>query len=44
MSTEFKFLMIDANQAIEAQQNIVRDLVTAKVDLGRFASQKEVAA
>jgi dTMP kinase len=33
MSTEFNFLVIDANQPIEAQQAIVRDLVAAKVNL-----------
>lgn len=36
MSTEFKFTVIDANQQIESQQMIVRDLLAAKVDLGRF--------
>ena len=36
MSTEFNFLVIDANQPIEAQQTIVRDLVAAKVDLSKF--------
>jgi dTMP kinase len=34
MSTEFKFLGIDANQAIEAQQAVVRDLIASKLDLG----------
>lgn len=36
MSTEFKFVVIDANQRIEAQQSIVRKLVEAKIDLGKF--------
>ncbi len=36
MSTEFKFLVIDANQAVEAQQSIVRQLVAAKIDLASF--------
>ncbi|MSU20663.1 MAG: thymidylate kinase [Pedosphaera sp.] len=36
MSTEFKFLVIDANQPVEAQQSVVRQLVAAKVDLARF--------
>jgi dTMP kinase len=39
MSTEFNFLVIDANQAIETQQAIVRDLVAAKINLGKYAVQ-----
>src|ERR1700761_3215248 len=31
MSTDFNFLVVDANQPIEQQQIIVRDLVSAKV-------------
>lgn len=42
MSTEFGFTIIDANQSIEAQQNIVRSLVAGKLDLGAFARNKEV--
>ena len=44
MSTEFNFLVIDANAQVEAQQSIVRDLVAAKIDLAKFATQKAVAA
>lgn len=40
MSMEFKFVVIDANQPIEAQQNIVRDLVSARIDLSKFAAHK----
>src|SRR6058998_321646 len=40
MSTEFKFLVVDANQPIEAQQTIVRDLVAARIDLSQFAMNK----
>jgi dTMP kinase len=40
MSTEFNFLVIDANQPIEAQQAIVRDLVAAKVDLKKYKLHK----
>lgn len=40
MSTEFKFLVVDANQPIEAQQSIVRDLVASKIDLAKFVSRK----
>jgi dTMP kinase len=36
MSTEFNFLMIDANRSVEAQQTVVRDLVARKIDLSRF--------
>jgi dTMP kinase len=37
MSTEFRFVVMDANQSIEAQQNIVRDIVSAKIELSQFA-------
>ena len=40
MSTEFKFLGIDANQAIEAQQALVRDLIASKLDLASFAAHR----
>jgi dTMP kinase len=36
MSTEFNFLVMDANQRVEAQQAIVRQLVSQGIDLGRF--------
>src|SRR5262245_42627332 len=38
MSDEFSFIMIDANQPIEAQQNIVRSLTTEKIDLTSFTA------
>ncbi len=41
MSTEFQFLIIDANQAIETQQTIVRDLVSAKIDLTKYILHKD---
>ena len=40
MSTEFKFTVMDANQPIEAQQTIVRDLVAAKINLSQFVMRK----
>jgi hypothetical protein len=40
MSADFKFLIMDANQPIEEQQSIVRDLVTVKMDLTRFRLHK----
>ena len=40
MSTEFNFLVIDANQPIEPQQSLMRDLIAAKLDLPAFAAQK----
>lgn len=40
MSKEFNFLVIDANQPIEAQQSAVRALVASKIDLSAFALQK----
>jgi dTMP kinase len=36
MSTEFNFLVIDANQLVEAQQATVRELVTRRLDLASF--------
>jgi len=38
MSSEFDFITVDANQTIEAQQSIVRSLVTRRIDLGSFAA------
>ena len=40
MSTEFKFIIMDANQRVEAQQTIVRDLVSAKIDFAKYAAPK----
>jgi dTMP kinase len=40
MSTEFNFLVMDANQRVEAQQKLVRDLVMRRLDLGRFKRQE----
>ncbi len=40
MSAESNFLLIDANQQIEAQQNIVRRTVAARLDLASFAREK----
>ena len=36
MSTEFKFVMVDANQGVEAQQAVVRELISQRVDLLSF--------
>lgn len=36
MSTEFNFLVMDANQRVEIQQKIVRELVAQRLDLGKF--------
>src|SRR5437867_9295642 len=36
MSQEFKFLVIDANQLVEAQQVVVRKLVAQRIDLEKF--------
>lgn len=43
MSTEFNFLVIDASQTIEAQQNVVRSLVANRLDLSAFAHRKPAA-
>jgi dTMP kinase len=39
MSTEFDFLVMDANQPIEAQQGIVRELIASKIHLASFSSE-----
>ena len=36
MSAEFNFTIIDANKRIEAQQSIVRKLVSKRIDLDEF--------
>jgi hypothetical protein len=40
MSTEFGFTMMDANLRIEEQQGLLRKLVTARIDLSKFTSNK----
>jgi len=40
MSSEFNFLVIDANQNIETQQNLLRELVSARIDLASYAREK----
>ena len=44
MTPEFNFVTIDANQPIEAQQNIVRDLIASKLDLARFSAVASLKA
>lgn len=36
MSTEFNFLVMDANQRVEAQQEVVRQLVRERIDLAHY--------
>jgi dTMP kinase len=36
MSTEFDFVVMDANQRVEAQQAVVRQLVSRRIDLSDF--------
>jgi dTMP kinase len=36
MSTEFDFVVMDANQRVEAQQGVVRQLVSRRIDLSDF--------
>ncbi|MFM8357083.1 MAG: dTMP kinase [Verrucomicrobiota bacterium] len=40
MSTEFQFVVVDANQRIEEQQGLVRKLVSARVDLEKYRALK----
>jgi dTMP kinase len=39
MSTEFNFIVMDANERIEVQQSIFRDIVSAHLDLSSFATR-----
>ncbi len=40
MSTEFRFLIMDANQRIEEQQGIIRRLVSTHIDLDQYRVAK----
>ncbi len=40
MSDEYRFVEIDANQPIERQQTLVRELVANRLDLAAFAQRK----
>src|SRR5437899_3683618 len=44
MSTEFNFLVIDANQLVETQQAIVRELVAQRLGLDHFRHSERPAA
>src|SRR5438034_7822333 len=44
MSTEFNFLVIDANQLVEAQQATVRELVSQRINLARFRRAERAPA
>src|SRR5215471_15423177 len=44
MSTEFSFLVIDANQLVEAQQTTVRELVSQRIDLAAFKHKEKPPA
>lgn len=41
MSTEFNFMVVDANQQIEKQQAMVRELVSSRLDLASFYRAKK---
>src|SRR5688500_9885068 len=41
MSTEFNFVVIDANERVEIQQQIVRQIVQSKIDLSLFLHQPQ---
>ena len=36
MSTEFNFLILDANQVVEKQQKVVRELIAQRLGLDHF--------
>jgi dTMP kinase len=41
MSTEFNFVVIDANERVETQQQVVRQIVQNKIDLSQFLHQPQ---
>ncbi|HEY0457297.1 MAG TPA: thymidylate kinase [Verrucomicrobiae bacterium] len=43
MSTEFKFMVMDANQNIESQQSVVRELVASKIHLRDYLRASKYA-
>lgn len=44
MSKEFNFLEVNANEPIECQQKLVRELIATKVNLTAFESQRDSSA
>lgn len=40
MSTEFDFLVMDANQCVEAQQRVVRELIAQRLNLSQFKREE----
>src|SRR5215467_8296975 len=42
MSTEFDFIVLDANQLVEKQQITVRELVSQRLNLGRFRAKERL--
>jgi dTMP kinase len=40
MSTEFNFMIVDANERVETQQSIVRQLVSARINLKDYMTQR----
>jgi dTMP kinase len=40
MSTEFKFTVMDANQPVEAQQSVLRQILADRIDLSHYALPK----
>jgi len=44
MSTEFNFLLVDANALVERQQAVIRELVAEKVNLEQFLQAERPAA
>jgi hypothetical protein len=40
MSTEFNMVIVDANERVETQQSIVRQLVRAKINLDDYRTQQ----
>jgi dTMP kinase len=41
MSTEYNFVVIDANERVETQQQVVRQIVQSKIELSQFLHQPQ---
>jgi hypothetical protein len=44
MTDEFHFVVVDANQLVERQQNVVRELLTQKLDLTTFRRKERAGS
>ena len=43
MTKEFNFVVMDANQPIEAQQNVAREIISSRIDVSTFSAENSHA-